>query len=179
MQFLSRVFIMLCCFHATPGLEGESVGPLEAHLEPLRPLLGKTWKGSFKDSDPAKPMVDVQRWERILNGAAIRIVHSVNDGVYGGESIVRWDSQQQTVVYHYFTTAGFMTIGRMTLENGRMITHESVSGGAGGATEVRGTSELKPDGTFSVKTEYLVGGVWQPGREVAYRQVPDARIIFK
>ena len=54
--------------------------PLNAHLEPLRPLLEKTWKGTFKDSKPDKPTVDVQRWERVLNGQAIRILHSINDG---------------------------------------------------------------------------------------------------
>src|SRR5262245_61182007 len=49
--------------------EGDS--SLDSHLEPLRSLLGKTWKGAFKDSKPEKPTVDVSRWERILNGKAI------------------------------------------------------------------------------------------------------------
>ncbi|PYL41545.1 MAG: hypothetical protein DME29_10475, partial [Verrucomicrobia bacterium] len=65
--------------------------PLNAHLEPLRPLLEKTWKGTFKDSKPDKPTVDVQRWERALNGQAIRILHSINDGAYGGETLLIWD----------------------------------------------------------------------------------------
>jgi hypothetical protein len=32
------------------------------HLEPLRPLLGKTWKGAFSNSKPDNPTVDVARW---------------------------------------------------------------------------------------------------------------------
>jgi hypothetical protein len=46
-------------------------------------------------------------------------------------------------------------------------------------TEVRGTSELLPDGAFRVKTEYLKAGEWQPGREVTYNQDPDANVVFK
>ena len=37
---------------------------LNEHLEILRPLLGKTWRGEFKNSTPEKPVVDIARWER-------------------------------------------------------------------------------------------------------------------
>jgi hypothetical protein len=46
-------------------------------------------------------------------------------------------------------------------------------------TEVRGTSELLPNGTFRVKTEHLKDGKWQSGRELAYVQDPSARVVFK
>jgi len=68
--------------------------PLDPHLEPLRPWLEKTWKGEFKNSTPEKPIVDVARWERALNGKAVRVLHSINDGVYGGESLVMWDEEK-------------------------------------------------------------------------------------
>lgn len=55
---------------------------LDPHLEPLRPLLDTTWKATFPNSTPEKPIVDVARWERALNGKAIRILHSINDGTY-------------------------------------------------------------------------------------------------
>src|SRR6478672_8131434 len=86
---------------------------LDSHLEPLRPLLDKTWKGAFKNSKPENPTVDISRWERALNGSAVRILHSINDGVYGGESLIVWDAKQQQIAYYYFTTAGFMTTGTM------------------------------------------------------------------
>jgi hypothetical protein len=35
--------------------------PLNPHLEPLRPLVEKTWKGTFNNSNPDKPTVDVAR----------------------------------------------------------------------------------------------------------------------
>src|ERR1039457_350493 len=123
---------------------------LDPHLEMLRPLLEKTWKGQFKDSKPDKPTVDVARWERALNGKAVRILHSVNDGIYGGETIITWDEAKQSLVYHYFTTASNSTTGTMSSKDGKFVTDEVVTGSAGGVTEVRATSELLPDGTFHV-----------------------------
>jgi hypothetical protein len=54
---------------------------LAAPLQSFGPLLGKTWKGEFKDSTPEKPIIDIARWERALNGQAIRVVHSINNGI--------------------------------------------------------------------------------------------------
>ncbi|MBI5386018.1 MAG: hypothetical protein HZA90_15185 [Verrucomicrobia bacterium] len=161
------------------GLSAAEPLPLDSRLEPLRPWLGKTWKGHFKNSTPEKPVADVARWERALNGKAVRILHSVNDGAYGGESIVRWDEQKQAVSYHYFTTAGFMTTGTMTFKEGKVITHELVAGQTNGVTEVRGATEMLKDGTFLVKTEHRKGGEWLPGREVKYREDSAAHVVFK
>jgi hypothetical protein len=153
--------------------------PLNAHLESLRPLLEKTWKGTFKDSKPGKPTVDVQRWERALNGQAIRILHSINDGAYGGETLLIWDEPHKTISFYYFTTDGFMTTGTLELKDGRFITHEDVKGAANGVTEVRATSEILPDGKIHVKAEYLKNGEWTPGHEATYEEVPGSKIVFK
>ena len=164
----------VCCF-ATGAAETES---LDANLEPLRPLLGKTWRGEFKNSKPEKPMFDVARWERALNGKAVRTLHSVNDGVYGGESIIRWDKDSQQLVYHYFTTAGFMTTGTMKIEGNRVIGLEKVSG-TNGVTQVRSTTELRTDGTLLSKAEYFKDGKAAGGREVLYKEDPKAEVKFK
>lgn len=152
---------------------------LDSHLEPLRPFLEKTWKGHFKNSTPEKPVVDVARWERALNGKAVRITHSINNGSYGGESIIRWDEKKQAVGYHYFTTAGFMTEGTMTFTNGKILTHEAVTGNPGGVTEVKGTTEMRSDGSFVIKTEQLKNGEWVPGRETTYREDAAGKVVFK
>ena len=95
-------------------------------------MLEKTWRGAFKDSKPEKPTIDVQKWERALNGQAVRLLHSINDGVYGGETIFIWDEKKQTITYHYFTTAGYMTEGTFEVKDGKFITHEYVKGSADG-----------------------------------------------
>ncbi len=152
---------------------------LDEPLKPFAPLLGKTWKGEFKNSTSEKPVFDVTRWERALNGKAIRVMHSVNDGAYGGESLIMWDAKRNTVAYWYFTTAGFRTEGTMKHEDGQWIAHETVSGAAGGVTEVRSTTKILPDGRMHVKAEYLKDGTWGVGREVHYKEAPDAKVVFK
>ena len=152
--------------------------PLDPNLEPLRPWLGKTWKSEPGESAD-KPKIDVARWERALNGKAVRILHSINDGEYGGETIVTWDKNQNSIVYHYFTTAGFTTTGTMKVEDGKLLTNEKVTGNAGGVTEVRGTAEIAPEGTFRMKTEYFKDGKWQPGRDATYREDSGAKVTFK
>ena len=179
MKTLRYPSILVCCLAATLNVTSADQPSLVPQLEPLRPLLDKTWKGAFKNSKPEKPILDVMRWERALNGKAVRVLHSVNDGAYGGETIFMWDEKKQVVTYHYFTTAGFMTVGSVSFKDGKFISHEAVTGSSGGVTEVRGTSELLPDGTFRVKTEHLKDGAWQAGREVIYEQVPAAKVVFK
>jgi len=178
MKTLSYWSVLVCLLTAIDLCAADRPS-LAAPLEPLRPLLDKTWKGRFSSSKPDKPVVDVMRWERALNGKAVRVLHSVNDGSYGGETIFTWDEKKQAVTSHYFTTAGFMTTGSLNFKDGKLITHEVVNGSTGGVSEVRGTSELLPDGTFRVKTEHLKEGQWQAGREVIYQEDAAAKVVFK
>lgn len=152
---------------------------LDSHLEPLRHLLGKTWKSTFPENKPNTPMTDVMRWEQVLNGKAVRILHSINDGVYGGETIIRWDSEQNAITYYYFTTADFMTTGTMTADKQVITTSEKVKNNPQGITAVRGTTELMSDGKLHVKTEYEKDGKWSPGRDVIYEEAPGAEVKFK
>jgi hypothetical protein len=179
MRTVISLFVSACCFCATLSVYAADQPSLDRHLEPLRPLLEKTWKGKFEGGKPDKPTVDIMRWERALNGKAVRILHSINDGVYGGETIIRWDERKQTVVYYYFTTGGFMTVGTLTLKGGKFATHETVEGGRDGVTEVRATTELRPGGTVHVKAEYMKDGKWQTGHEVNYREDPTAKVVFR
>ena len=148
---------------------------LNPNLEPLRPLLNKTMKGTFKNAD--KPTVDVQRWESALKGQAVRLRHSINDGVYAGETMFVWDETKKSIVYYYFTTAGFMTTGTLEVKEGKFITHEEVKGNAGGVAEVRGTSYLQ-DGKLYVKTEYLKDGEWVQVRETTYEESPTSKVVI-
>ena len=169
---------LVLCLIAFEVAAAESL-PLDSHLEPLRPWLGKTWKGHFKTSTPELPVVDIARWEQALNGKAVRILHSVNEGAYGGESIIMWDKEKQVVAYHYFTTGGFTTTGTMIFKDGKILTSETISGNAGGVTEVRGTTVMQKDGSFLVKTEHRKSGEWTPGRETLYREDARAKVVFK
>jgi hypothetical protein len=152
---------------------------MSPHFEPLKPLLGKTWRGVFPNSTPAKPVVDVSRFELALNGQAVRNLHSINDGEYGGETLIVWDKQKQTLVYYYFTTAGFYTTGSFSAEGDALASHEVVKGEAEGISEVKGVSRILTDGRLHVKTQYLKSGRWVDGREVYYVRDDRAVVRFK
>lgn len=158
---------------ATVARGGET--NLIEQLEPLRKMLG-TWRGQLNAKADA---TDVITWERALNGQAIRILHSVNDGAYGGEVLVTWDAEKKAVTYHYFTTAGFRTVGTMKFEDNKIKAHETVTGSSGGITEVRSVGELKPDGSYHIKSEHFRNGAWEPGRETTYKRDASATVKFR
>ena len=57
MRILVAVFTMFAA-----AAYGADTLALAKELEPLRPFIGKTWKGQFKNSTPEKPRVDVAKW---------------------------------------------------------------------------------------------------------------------
>jgi hypothetical protein len=152
---------------------------MNPHFAPLAPLLGKTFRGVVSPPDAAHPAVDVQRFELALNGQAVRNRHSVNDGAYGGETFIVWEDEKQTLVSYYFTTAGFYTVGTVTVEDGAFVFHEVVKGSAGGVTEVKATSRLLPDGRLLVRSQHLKDGKWEDARETYYVDDPQAVVRFK
>jgi hypothetical protein len=152
---------------------------LDAHLAPLRTLVGKTWRGVFPNSKPEKPVVDVSRFEVALNGKAVRNLHSINDGEYGGETLMVWDKEKEAVVFYYFTTGGFYTTGTIRPEDGGFTAHEIVKGDADGIAEVRAAFHVLPDGRLHVHTEYLKQGTWVEGRDMHYVEAPDAKVKFR
>ncbi len=159
-----------------------SVPAQENLIEPLQPLaryVGKTWRGNLTEATPDKPMVDVSRWERALNGQAIRILHSVNDGEYGGETLILWDAEKEDLIFYYFTTAGFYTQGTIKIEGDTFTSHELVTGNSDGITEVRATGRLLPDGRMHSKAQYLKNGEWTDGHEIWYVEDAQARVVFR
>lgn len=152
---------------------------IDPRLALLKPLVGKTWRGELSPPGAAKLLVDVQRFELTLNGRAVRSLHSINDGEYGGETLFVWDDEKKSVVYTYFTTAGFYTTGTMQPEAGVLQFHEFVRGTTSGPREVKSTSRVLPDGRLHVKSKHLKDGQWVDGHEVYCAVDPKADVRFK
>ena len=178
MKRLVYLALLLVALAPLP-LRGAESGPLQENLKVLEPFLG-SWRGEFKSSTPEKPMIDVSVWERALNGKAVRITHSINDGIYGGETIVRWDAEKKAIVYHYFSTADFRTEGTMKVNGKTLECHEVVIGNAGGAAEVKATIELKGSDAMQTSSKFLKDGNWEQAHEVSYkRAAAGVRPVFK
>lgn len=175
----TRLFRVSALLATLTGPAAVCAADLNPHLAPLRPLVGKTWRGVFPESKPDKPVVDVSRFEAALNGQAVRNLHSINDGEYGGETLIVWDQEKQSLVFYYFTTGGFYTTGTMRADGGGLVSHEVVKGNAEGVTEVKATFRPLPDGRLHVKTLYLKQGKWVDGRDMHYTEAPAAVVKFK
>jgi len=152
---------------------------LSKHLKAFEPYIGKTYKGEFAESTPETPVFDVQYWERILNGNGVKITHSVNDGEYGGESIIMWDVKSEKLVSWYFTTAGFYTQASVEVDNGKIIVIEKVTGNQNGITEVKSITQLLPNSEKHTKAQYFQNGKWIDGHDIYYKEDPEAKLNFK
>ena len=131
---ISIIFLNSFLFSQSDSQSAHKI--LSNNLKPFEAYIGKTFKGEFANSTPEKPVYDISHWERALNGNAIRIMHSVNNGEFGGESIVMWDTQKETLVSWYFSTAGFYTNATVHFKDDKLISIEDVSGNENGITQV-------------------------------------------
>jgi hypothetical protein len=163
------------------ALSAAELGSLHPKLEPLRPYLDQHWQGDLTQAGSEKKVVDRSYWSRALNGQAIKTMHSINDGEYGGESFIFWDDAKQNLAYYYFTTAGFYTHGTMQFDAniGQIVALEKVENNQNGITEVKSYSRIMPDGTMEVKSSYLQNGNWVDGHSATYKKVAQQQIIFK
>jgi xylose isomerase len=91
-----------------------------------------------------------------------------------------WDKEQQSLIYYYFTTAGFYTQGTMTFDakTKSLIAEEVVKGNVNGISKVRSTTKLAA-GKLMTSAEYLQNGTWVKGHSAVYVEDKDATIQFK
>lgn len=165
----------LCTFSI--AAQPEDTTELDPHLSLFEHFLG-TWEATFEMVDENPTVVDVTTWERALNGKAIRTLHSINDGMYGGESLIFWDKEQQKLVFYYFTTANFFTRGHIEVVNEKsFIAYEDVSGSDDGIAAVKSTSTLTDEGII-VATSYLKGGEWTNTESRTYKPSTKS-VIFR
>jgi hypothetical protein len=179
---MKRLSLILLC----AGIFLTAVMPLSAQtamhekLLPFKDLVGRTFKGKLGGPEAKKEQWDVMRFERVLNGNAVRILHSVNEGEYGGETIMFWDEEKQSLVYYYFTTAGFFTNGTLKMvSDSKWTAHETVKGNNNGITEVKSTGEFTREGMLKTSSEYLRKGKWVEGHTATYEQVSFLDVKFK
>ena len=159
--------------------KNNEINNLSEHLKPFEPYIGKTFKGEFAHSTKDKPVFDISHWERILNGMAVKITHSVNNGEFGGVSIITWDAKKNSLVSSYFTTAGFTTNAIMHFEDGKLISLEDVTGNEKGITKIKAVIEFVENGDLKNSSKYFMNNEWVDGHTIYYIQSPESKITFK
>ena len=160
----AMLLLSLSIFSIQANNEADLLAP---ELAIFTPYLG-TWQADFNTETGQPSIQDVSNWQRALNGKAIRTSHSINEGEYGGESMIFYDRKKQSMVFYYFTTAGFYTKGVMkVLSPTQFVAYEDVTASKEGITKVKSTSEFK-DQQFVVSTSYLKKGEWTKPEQRIY-----------
>ncbi|WNC71516.1 hypothetical protein RGQ13_15495 [Thalassotalea psychrophila] len=155
----SSLFVCLFLLISNFSVADEQDKTLAEPLRMFSKFIG-SWESTFAMMDGNPHVVDVAVWERALNGKAIRSLHSINDGMYGGEMLMFWDKELNSLVFYYFTTADFYTKGTIEVVNETsFIAYEDVSGSDDGITKVKSTSTLV-NGNIKVTTAYLKNDEW-------------------
>jgi len=161
------------CAQETP-----EVAAPDSPLAPFEALMG-TWTGETTNPDATGG--DIMHFEWIIGGAAVQHTHILADGSYGGRTIYFFDQALNegsgSIIYHYFTTAGFHTEGTAWWEGDTIHAVEDVVGHAS-ITQVDATVTFNEDGTLISGAMYLDGGEWREGHGFRYRPTPDAEIVF-
>lgn len=160
----------------TPVSDQQTLAP---ELAQFKPFLGIVWQADMGEQK-GKKQIDRAFWQRALNGQAIKTIHSINDGEYGGESMIFWDKKKKSLAYYYFTTAGFYTHGTMSFDAKKQVltAEEQVENNANGITAVRSKSLLKAK-SLTVTSEYLQHGKWVPGHAAVYHPTKDSQVVFQ
>ena len=163
--------LLLSLLLAPAALAQGGVSP-DSLLAPLAPLVGAPWRATF-ESD-GRTVTDVSRFEWAVRGRALRNVHALADGSYGGETLIWADGDSLRFVY--VTTGGFTTQGSGHVrDDGALVVLEDVAGHPE-IDRVRSTSHVDAEGRLQTVTEFRRGGVWEEGRTATYLRAPDATL---
>ena len=156
----------------------KSEPPLSDHLIEMKPFIGNTYKGDFLNSTKENPMFDVLSFERALNGNAIKVIHSVNNGEFGGETMVMWNPEKGGLQSWYFNSAGSLTIQNVQIKKNTFISIENVERNQNGITKVKTIIEVLHEDQIKKRTKYLMNNLWKDGSEIIYNKINDLKPMF-
>lgn len=152
---------------------------LSKHLSSLENFIDKKFKGEFYNSTKKKPLMDVIYFERILNGEAICISHSVNHGEYGGKYIITWNSDRGRIESYYFSTGGEIRVSNVSIIDKQITIEEDFLKNENGIQKVKKTYKINDNGSLENHIAYLMNNQWVKSYEMNYTQNDSAKIIFR
>ena len=159
---------------AQPAPLPEAVSGRAAYA-PFEAMVGKTWRGQGTRDAKAE---DIQRWEWAIGGNAIRIVHSVNNGAYAGESLIFRDKDTGNYIFHYFTTGGFHTTGTIRPTGPVAFEMEEAVHGVKGLAALKSTGVLGADGIYRTRSKVEKDGQWVEVGGFDYREDATAKVVM-
>ena len=182
---IAAAVILASC--SKPGAEADGSSPAStppssvssgayAPMAAFAPFSGKTFRGEWTD-DNGEHLVDIAKWELILNGRALQSTHRLQGKDYGGRTIFFYDEGAKNYVFHYFTTAGFHTTGTSDFVDGGLVTEEKVEG-HDSVGSVRSTATFGED-AIEIDVVYVgKDGSETPGGHRVYTEIADPGRLF-
>ena len=157
-------------------IEEVSLSPAYQPMAMFAPFSGKTFRGEWTD-DNGEKLVDIAKYEMILNGRALQSTHRLQGKDYGGRTIFFYDEGAKNYVFHYFTTAGFHTAGTSDFIDGGLVTVENVEGhdtvGSVRSKVIFGADAIEIDVVYVGKD-----GSETPGGHRVYKEIADPGRLF-
>ena len=141
---------------------------------PLDRLVGTRWRGEPGESDKEHGQpADYSEWYKDLGGSVLVNRHVLEDGSYGGVTLVFRHRVTNALVFNYITSAGFRTSGSFTLnEDGTWSAEEDLEG-LPHIDKVRSTGRINEDGTMSSVSEFHGADGWTPGHTFVYTRTDE------
>ncbi|WP_428407042.1 hypothetical protein [Hyphococcus sp.] len=150
-----------------------------APYEPMAPfakLAGRAWRGEGIGPN-GQPVVDIAKYEMILGGRAFQSTHKLENGSYGGRTIIFFDEGAKRYIFHYFTTAGFHTTGEIVPTETGFTAVEQVQNHPEFA-EVR-SEAFYGDKTIRVVSSHVThDGDASSGEELVYKEIPSKGVLL-
>lgn len=165
---------------AAPNAPATAAPPaLAPRLAVFAPMIGHTYYGAPLDA-PDGAAGDIQKWEIAVGGRAVRVTHAIEDGSYGGESLIYPDAQSDVLAYVYVTSAGFRTEGVMVIDDDGSWTAEEDVSGHPTVSKVRSTGRKRADGSLSMRSSFFDKTLneWRSGGGFDYVLDDDRELNF-
>lgn len=163
----------------TPQADAANEASIASPYAPMAmfaPFAGKTFRGEWT-ADNGETLVDIAKWELILNGRALQSTHRLQGKDYGGRTVFFYDEGAKNYVFHYFTTAGFHTTGVSQFVDGGLVSEETVEG-ASNVASVRSKATFGPDAIVIDVVYVGKDGAETPGGRRVYREIADPGRLF-
>ena len=141
-------------------------------MEPLAPLAGHCWKGSFQGAEAT----DRHCFEWLPGGYFLRDKHTVqSEGEpYHGETIYAVEGRSGQLTYTYYNSLGGISRGSIAKgdEPNSLQAEERHVARDGAVKEYRSTLTFDDDGKgYRVHSKHRVDDSWQTVRQIHYRRV--------
>ncbi|MCJ7681717.1 MAG: nuclear transport factor 2 family protein [Candidatus Aminicenantes bacterium] len=170
------LIVLVCLFVVKIGVSGQDIDP---RLNPLEPLLNKTWAGFLKAPDGSAEFRVVRTFE-VLNGGKVIRFTKINKDLNGyGEGFIHWNDIEQKAAFFFIEKGGVFQTGYVSVENdvitfeGQMTWPKAMPQGKQ-SYDFKNTFELKSKTEMVDSWFHNAFGPWRPGHVIAYKTAVES-----